>query len=30
MNLFAEEKKNHRLENLWLPKGTGVGDGGVD
>ena len=24
MNLFAEEKKTHRLlKNLWLPKGRG-------
>ena len=30
MNLFAEQKQTHRLKNLWLPKGTGWGVGGID
>ena len=31
MNLFAKEKQTYRLlKNLWLPKGTGEGVGGMD
>ena len=29
MTLFAEQKPTHRLKNLWLPKGTGWGEGGT-